>query len=125
MEAVSKLLYRGALCRSTASTNMNHHSSRSHAICTLYLETWDESAGVDEPRIASKFHLVDLAGSERAKRSGAEGDRLKEGISINRGLLALGNVISALTDPLKKNKSGGPSHVPYRYFFISTWGMIH
>ena len=45
----------------------------------------------------AKFHFVDLAGSERAKRTGATGQRLKEGININRGLLALGNVISALT----------------------------
>jgi hypothetical protein len=43
--------------------------------------------------IVSKFHFVDLAGSERAKRTGAAGDRLKEGININYGLLVLGNVI--------------------------------
>jgi hypothetical protein len=40
--------------------------------------------------------LVDLAGSERAKRTNASGARLKEGININKGLLALGNVISIL-----------------------------
>ncbi|KAI8640478.1 hypothetical protein BD408DRAFT_445151 [Parasitella parasitica] len=57
----------------------------------------------------SKFHFVDLAGSERLKRTAAEGDRRKEGININAGLLALGNVISALGDPSKKNP-----HVPYR-----------
>ncbi|KAF1803008.1 P-loop containing nucleoside triphosphate hydrolase protein, partial [Mucor lusitanicus] len=57
----------------------------------------------------SKFHFVDLAGSERLKRTAAEGDRRKEGININAGLLALGNVISALGDPSKKN-----AHVPYR-----------
>ena len=41
---------------------------------------------------------VDLAGSERVKRTRAEGARLAEGISINRGLLALGNVICALSE---------------------------
>lgn len=46
----------------------------------------------------SKFHFVDLAGSERAKKTGATGNTLKEGININMGLLALGNVISALTE---------------------------
>lgn len=46
----------------------------------------------------AQMHLVDLAGSERAKRTKAEGQRLKEGIHINRGLLALSNVISALCD---------------------------
>ena len=45
----------------------------------------------------AKLHLVDLAGSERAKRTGAVGVRFKESININEGLLALGNVISALT----------------------------
>jgi len=50
-----------------------------------------------------------LAGSERLKRTGATGDRAKEGISINCGLLALGNVISALGDRSRK-----ALHVPYR-----------
>ncbi|KAG0259834.1 hypothetical protein DFQ27_003872 [Actinomortierella ambigua] len=59
--------------------------------------------------LKSKFHFVDLAGSERLKRTSAIGDRAKEGISINAGLHALGNVISALGDPSKK-----ASHVPYR-----------
>ena len=44
----------------------------------------------------SKFHLVDLAGSERQKKTHTEGDRFKEGVNINKGLLALGNVISAM-----------------------------
>lgn len=57
----------------------------------------------------SKFHFVDLAGSERLKRTAAEGDRRKEGININAGLLALGNVISALGDPSKRS-----THIPYR-----------
>jgi len=61
--------------------------------------------------IVSKFHFVDLAGSERLKRTAAMGERVKEGISINSGLLALGNVISALGDP---SKSRTTTHVPYR-----------
>jgi hypothetical protein len=60
-------------------------------------------------RLVSKFHFVDLAGSERLKKTNAEGDRKKEGISINQGLLALGNVISALGDESRKT-----GHVPYR-----------
>jgi hypothetical protein len=43
------------------------------------------------------------------KRTNAQGDRAREGISINSGLLALGNVISALGDDSRKS-----SHVPYR-----------
>lgn len=56
----------------------------------------------------AKFHFVDLAGSERAKSTGATGDVFKEGVNINKGLLALGNVIASLTDPSKHG------HVPYR-----------
>ncbi|EEB89322.1 hypothetical protein MPER_12592, partial [Moniliophthora perniciosa FA553] len=63
--------------------------------------------------ITSKFHFVDLAGSERLKRTAAAGERIKEGISINSGLLALGNVISALGDP-SRAKSNTATHIPYR-----------
>lgn len=37
--------------------------------------------------LTAKFHFVDLAGSERLKRTGATGERAKEGISINCGLV--------------------------------------
>ena len=58
----------------------------------------------------AKLQLVDLAGSERLKKTQAEGDRKKEGIRINEGLLALGNVISALA----KTTEGKKLHIPYR-----------
>uniref|UniRef100_A0A8D1VC29 Kinesin motor domain-containing protein n=1 Tax=Sus scrofa TaxID=9823 RepID=A0A8D1VC29_PIG len=104
---------------------MNVQSSRSHAIFTIHvcqmrlcarpdlvnesgLPEGTASAGEYET-LTAKFHFVDLAGSERLKRTGATGERAKEGISINCGLLALGNVISALGDQSKK-----VVHVPYR-----------
>ncbi|KAM8740803.1 kinesin-like protein KIF21A isoform 2-T2 [Acanthopagrus schlegelii] len=116
----------GALSRTTASTQMNVQSSRSHAIFTIHLcqvrvcspdnddNTTDNrltnSSEINEfETLTAKFHFVDLAGSERLKRTGATGDRAKEGISINCGLLALGNVISALGDRSKRS-----THVPYR-----------
>nr|XP_033815213.1 kinesin-like protein KIF21A isoform X6 [Geotrypetes seraphini] len=116
----------GALSRTTASTQMNVQSSRSHAIFTILLcqtrlcprtdiedETDNriitESQMNEFETLTAKFHFVDLAGSERLKRTGATGERAKEGISINCGLLALGNVISALGDKSKK-----VTHVPYR-----------
>ncbi|XP_069566730.1 kinesin-like protein KIF21B isoform X4 [Brachyistius frenatus] len=130
-EELLQCLKLGALSRTTASTQMNAQSSRSHAIFTIHLcqmrvcqqpqmnggEENGELNGVDSSPIAqpeyetlmAKFHFVDLAGSERLKRTGATGERAREGISINCGLLALGNVISALGDQTKK---GG--HVPYR-----------
>ena len=51
------------------------------------------------------------ANMQRVKRTQAVGARLKEGININRGLLALGNVISALGDEQKRQAG---AHVPYR-----------
>ena len=65
----------------------------------------------------SKIHFVDLAGSERLAKTGAEGKQLKEGISINLGLLALGNVINTLADDKKRKlaeAAGGAQFVPYR-----------
>uniref|UniRef100_A0A8D0A1S9 Kinesin family member 4 n=1 Tax=Sander lucioperca TaxID=283035 RepID=A0A8D0A1S9_SANLU len=97
----------GNSARTVGSTAMNAASSRSHAIFTITLEQRRGTDKVDS--VVSKLHLVDLAGSERQKKTKAEGERLKEGISINRGLLSLGNVISALGDESKKN-----SFVPYR-----------
>ncbi|XP_016062916.1 PREDICTED: chromosome-associated kinesin KIF4A [Miniopterus natalensis] len=99
-------LEQGNNCRTVASTAMNSQSSRSHAIFTISVEQRKKSDKSSSFR--SKLHLVDLAGSERQKKTKAEGDRLKEGININRGLLCLGNVISALGD----DKKGG--FVPYR-----------
>ncbi len=61
----------------------------------------------------SKFHLVDLAGSERVKRSGVTGKELKEATHINGGLLALGNVISALSEEAPSGKEA-KRHIPYR-----------
>ncbi|XP_071713247.1 kinesin-like protein KIN-4A [Rutidosis leptorrhynchoides] len=111
-------LEQGCSNRSVASTDMNNQSSRSHAIFTIILEQKDKDKGeakssdiMGEEYRCAKLHLVDLAGSERAKRAGSEGVRLKEGIQINKGLLALGNVISALGDD-KKRKEG--LHIPYR-----------
>lgn len=103
-------LRAGALVRTTASTQMNTSSSRSHAIFTLSIhQTRVASEAQDVETLTAKFHFVDLAGSERLKRTGATGDRAKEGISINSGLMYLGNVISALGDKSKK-----ASYIPYR-----------
>ncbi|XP_026835310.1 kinesin-like protein KIF21A isoform X2 [Drosophila erecta] len=110
-----KYLQQGALARTTASTKMNDQSSRSHALFTIFvrrqrlLTASDNVPDNDLETMTSKFHFVDLAGSERLKRTQATGERAREGISINCGLLALGNCISALGD-----KSKRALHVPYR-----------
>ncbi|XP_047961032.1 kinesin-like protein KIN-4A [Salvia hispanica] len=122
LNEMADCLEQGSLSRATGSTNMNNQSSRSHAIFTITVEQMRKlhpgnpndgnyNDCMTEEYLCAKLHLVDLAGSERAKRTGSDGLRFKEGVHINKGLLALGNVISALGDD-KKRKEG--VHVPYR-----------
>ena len=97
--------------RKVGKTNMNEHSSRSHAIFIITVECStadEEDGGSDKAHIrAGKLNLVDLAGSERQAKTGATGERLKEATKINLSLSCLGNVIKALVD-------GKSTHVPYR-----------
>eukprot|EP00300_Choanocystis_sp_HF-7_P042449 c9199_g1_i1.p1 GENE.c9199_g1_i1~~c9199_g1_i1.p1 ORF type:complete len:918 (-),score=209.46 c9199_g1_i1:102-2855(-) len=124
-EQVMENMDQGVGMRATASTQMNSTSSRSHAIFTLHIKKStitvldDGVDGETEVREStlSKIHFVDLAGSERLAKTGAEGKQLKEGISINLGLLALGNVINTLADEKKRKQAeaaGGELFVPYR-----------
>lgn len=121
-EETLQCLKSGSLFRTTGSTLMNSESSRSHAIFTLFIDQKridivnlnENDELCDAPKqelvtLTAKFNFVDLAGSERLSRTGAVGDRAREGISINSGLLHLGNVISALGDRSRK-----VSHIPYR-----------
>ena len=93
--------------RSVGATNMNEHSSRSHAIFIITIECSQVYADGETHIRVGKLNLVDLAGSERQAKTGASGTRLKEATKINLSLSALGNVISALID----EKS---THIPYR-----------
>nr|KAF6433671.1 kinesin family member 27 [Molossus molossus] len=115
-DEVMSLLEMGNAARHTGTTQMNEHSSRSHAIFTISIcqvekntEAAEDGSWCSRRHIVSKFHFVDLAGSERVMKTGNTGERFKESIQINSGLLALGNVISALGDPRRKS-----SHIPYR-----------
>ncbi|KAM7538429.1 hypothetical protein Aperf_G00000067747 [Anoplocephala perfoliata] len=108
-DEMERLLNLGSRNRSTAATNMNEHSSRSHAIFSITIEC-SELLGEETRRPVlrrGKLHLVDLAGSERQSKTGAEGQRLQESSKINLSLATLGLVISALAD-------GKSTHVPYR-----------
>ncbi|XP_053706202.1 kinesin-like protein KIF3B [Synchiropus splendidus] len=93
--------------RSVGATNMNEHSSRSHAIFVITVECSELGMDGENHIRVGKLNLVDLAGSERQTKTGAQGERLKEATKINLSLSALGNVISALAD-------GRSSHIPYR-----------
>uniref|UniRef100_A0A672FQR0 Kinesin-like protein n=1 Tax=Salarias fasciatus TaxID=181472 RepID=A0A672FQR0_SALFA len=102
-EDINKVLELGHRNRATACTNLNEHSSRSHALLTVTVTGSNPSTGT---HTQGRLHLVDLAGSERVGRSGAAGGRLREAQCINRSLSALGDVISALRSR--------HAHVPFR-----------
>ncbi|XP_042182182.1 stAR-related lipid transfer protein 9-like [Oncorhynchus tshawytscha] len=88
------LLEEGIANRITAATHIHDASSRSHAIFTIqYTQAILEDNLPSE--IVSKINLVDLAGSERADPHYCR-DRLTEGSNINKSLVTLGIVISAL-----------------------------
>ncbi|XRA95978.1 kinesin-like protein [Pycnococcus provasolii] len=107
-EALS-LLDVGLSVRTVASTNMNRQSSRAHTVFQLTLAVREESS--KKARRAT-LSLVDLAGSERAARTGAMGDRLREGSHINRSLGALGKCINALVAAARDGRD--KPHIPYR-----------
>ncbi|XP_069040412.1 kinesin-like protein KIF12 isoform X2 [Lepisosteus oculatus] len=111
LDAALKLLEEGMRNRQMSSHSLNKHSSRSHCMFTVYIES--ESA--EEEGCAGclarhgKLCIVDLAGSERAKGTDSTGELLEETSNINRSLLTLGKCISALVDPKKRE-----GHIPYR-----------
>ncbi|XP_063628022.1 kinesin-like protein KIF15 [Cydia splendana] len=97
VEALLALVAEGCRRRRTAATRRNSSSSRSHALLEL-----------STPK--ATLHLADLAGSEKASWEGIGGGRQKEGANINKSLVALSNVISALVS----GSSGRGRFVPYR-----------
>jgi len=113
---VASLMESAADKRSTAATLMNAVSSRSHAICTLHVRIAPLPDQADaEEEITAKLTLVDLAGSERAKKTGAQGTRLKEGININKGLFVLGQVVSSLAELAQQTGSSDSSSIYVKY----------
>ncbi|XP_062249405.1 kinesin-like protein KIF3B [Platichthys flesus] len=107
VQEIEHVMKVGNQNRSVGATNMNVHSSRSHAIFVITVEFSELGVdGVNHIKVG-KLNLVDLAGSERQAKTGAKGERLKEATKINQSLFALGNVMSALVDDRT-------SHIPYR-----------
>ncbi|KAF9126503.1 hypothetical protein BGW39_006572 [Mortierella sp. 14UC] len=114
---VMRIIERGDYQRHVSSTDFNAHSSRSHSIFQIVIESRDRSpatAGSPTTRKpssksasavrVSQLNLIDLAGSEKAS---SNEERRKEGAFINKSLLTLGTVISKLTE-----EKG--AHIPYR-----------
>uniref|UniRef100_A0A1Q3FPE7 Putative kinesin-like protein n=1 Tax=Culex tarsalis TaxID=7177 RepID=A0A1Q3FPE7_CULTA len=117
---IDNLMAEGNKSRTVAATNMNSESSRSHAVFTVVLTQTliDTLSGVTGEKV-SRVSLVDLAGSERAVKTGAVGERLKEGSNINKSLTTLGLVISKLADQTSGSKNKD-KFVPYRDSVL-TW----
>jgi kinesin family protein 5 len=102
-EETIKLIRKGELNRTVASTAMNVHSSRSHSVLILSIQQNNRKT---QAKTTSKIVCVDLAGSEKIEKTKAEGIILKQAQATNKSLLTLGLVIRALVD--KK------PHIPYR-----------
>jgi len=140
-EEALALMERASAYLVFASTELNQHSSRSHSLCTLLVkrtervssaveavrQAWHGAAATrgategigQSPVLHAKMVLVDLAGSEDVGRSRVKGQGLAEAQKINTSLLALGNVIDALTHSemeLRGGKKigGATTHVPFR-----------
>ncbi|MGH0119859.1 UNVERIFIED_CONTAM: hypothetical protein FKN15_059240 [Acipenser sinensis] len=106
--------------RATAATGMNDKSSRSHSVFTMVAtQTKRETSDCESLTHTMRSHvnLVDLAGSERSSSAQTSGMRLKEGASINKSLMTLGKVISALSEATQSKKK---PFIPYRDSLL-TW----
>ncbi|XP_034084087.1 kinesin-like protein KIF13A isoform X3 [Gymnodraco acuticeps] len=118
-EDIEVLMSEGNKSRTVAATNMNEESSRSHGVFSIIVtQTLLDLRSGNSGEKVSKLSLVDLAGSERVSKTGAAGERLKEGSNINKSLTTLGCVISALAD--QSAGKGKAKFVPYRDSVL-TW----
>lgn len=106
-EDCMKVFSEGNINRHVGATNMNEHSSRSHSVFTITVESSELDAQGESHIKVGKLNIVDLAGSERQSKTGATGERLKEATKINLSLSTLCHVISSLTDPKC-------TYIPYR-----------
>ncbi|KAJ1297715.1 hypothetical protein BS78_01G398000 [Paspalum vaginatum] len=100
------LLEHGSARRRTAGTALNKQSSRSHAVFSINIHVKETTVGNEELMRCGRLNLVDLAGSENIARSGAREGRAREAGEVNKSLLTLGRVITALVEH--------SVHVPYR-----------
>ncbi|KAF8634231.1 hypothetical protein AX15_000994 [Amanita polypyramis BW_CC] len=94
---------RASKHRSVGATNLNHASSRSHAVLTIEIALLDPA---DNKTLTGKINLVDLAGSENNKLTGNDSSRMAESAAINKSLSVLGQVVHALNQ--------GAPRIPYR-----------
>jgi len=111
-EEVANLLKKGDDFRHIGQTNMNEHSSRSHTIFRMIIESREKNnnneANNNSAIKVSHLNLVDLAGSERVSQIDGDAQQVKEGVHINLSLFTLGVVIAKLSE------GNDNTHIPYR-----------
>ena len=107
-DEIFKVLEDGTARRKTAETMLNKQSSRSHSVFSITIHIKEPTVDGEELIKCGKLNLVDLAGSENISRSGSnqKDSRTREAGEINKSLLTLGRVITALVER--------GNHVPYR-----------
>ncbi|NXW29849.1 KIF14 protein, partial [Phaetusa simplex] len=113
-------LYLGKCVRTqVARKTVERKQSEPKLFFFLHLRNVVELADEEkcDHRLTSHINLIDLAGSECCSTAQTTGERLKEGVSINKSLLTLGKVISALS---KQSQNGNKSFIPYRESVL-TW----
>jgi len=118
-EQVFAILKQGERRRQVAATKANQHSSRSHVMVRLWIESTDlqdengnQQSSLSQHTRVSSLSLVDLAGSESVRLNGTE--RREEGQYINKSLMTLGQVVLALSEASKQSKGSSQHHIPYR-----------
>eukprot|EP01065_Artemidia_motanka_P047936 TRINITY_DN7608_c0_g2_i1.p1 TRINITY_DN7608_c0_g2~~TRINITY_DN7608_c0_g2_i1.p1 ORF type:complete len:730 (+),score=267.65 TRINITY_DN7608_c0_g2_i1:51-2192(+) len=98
-QQLMRVVQKGTTRRASGSTSANPHSSRSHAILQIEVETDEGNVGT--------MKFVDLAGSERACDTGViDKKTAREGAEINKSLLALKECIRGLDN--------GDRHIKFR-----------
>jgi hypothetical protein len=119
------LIDKGVQERTVAATLMNEESSRSHSVFqititqteTVHVRSEDGDDRYSKPvtsKKVSRINLVDLAGSERLKKSGAQGQHLKEAAVINQSLSTLKRVIDALVQNSQEKNPKKQVVIPFR-----------
>jgi centromeric protein E len=113
-EQVFTILAEGESRRQVGSTHLNQHSSRSHVLVRIWIESRTIIPGEQRESVrVSSLSLVDLAGSESVRLTGSS-ERRTEGHYINKSLMTLGQVVYALSEQPSEKVDAPKKHVPYR-----------
>lgn len=107
IDDVMAVVQEGHKNRRVGTHEMNKDSSRSHSIMTVHVDRL--TTDPNDSHVITKFgkvSFVDLAGSERLKET--KSSNTEETSNINKSLLTLGKVISALASKAQA------SFIPYR-----------